>query len=66
MRRTRERRRSGQRCVPVVVFDREIEALVKNGWLDEVARNESYAIGNALGKLMDQLRPERWPVLRRR
>lgn len=65
MRRTRERRRAGQRCVPVVVFDREIDALVKNGFLDEVARNDSHAIGNALGKLMNQWQPERWPVMPR-
>lgn len=65
MRRTRERRRAGQRCVPVVVFDREVEALVKIGLLDEVARNDTHAIGNALGKLMDRLRPEHWPVMPR-
>ena len=45
MRRSRKRRRAGQRCVPFVICDHEIEALVKNGWLDPVARNDRRAIG---------------------
>ena len=63
MRRSRKRRSAGQRCVTVVVFDREIEALVKRGLLDPVSRNDRRAIGTALGKLMDWLPPERWPVV---
>lgn len=63
MRRSRKRRRAGQRCVSFVVCDHEIEALVRNGWLDPVARNDSRAIGLALGRLMDRLQPDRWPMV---
>jgi hypothetical protein len=60
MRRSRKRRRDGQRCVTVVVLDREIAALVTHGLLDPVARNDRHAIAAALGKLLDQLPPECW------
>jgi hypothetical protein len=62
MRRSRKRRRDGQRCVTVVVLDREIAALVTRGLLDPDARNDRHAIGAALGKLMDRMPPEHWPV----
>jgi hypothetical protein len=62
MRLSRKRRRAGQRCVTVVVLDREIEALVTRQLLDPVARNDRRAIGAALCKLLDRLPPERWPV----
>jgi hypothetical protein len=58
MRRSRKRRRAGQRCVPFVVCDHEIEALVTSGLLNSVARNDSHAIGTALGKLVDRLPPK--------
>jgi hypothetical protein len=66
MRRSRKRRRAGQRCVPFVICDREIEALIKNGWLDSVARNDRRAIGIALGRLMDKLQPNNWPAIPQR
>ena len=61
MRKSRKLRRAGQRCIPFVVHDHEIEALVTRGLLDPVARNDCRAIGTALGKLMDRIPPERWP-----
>ena len=66
MRRSRRRRRAGLRCVSLVVYDHEIEALIKNGWLDQIARNDRHAIGIALGKLMDRLQLNNWPRIPQR
>ncbi len=61
MRRSRKRRRANLRCIPFVIYDREIEALVTNRWLDPVARNDRRAIGIALGELLDAVTRDQWP-----
>jgi hypothetical protein len=66
MRRSRKRRSAGQRCITVVVLDREIAALVTHRLLDPDVRNDRHAIGAALGKLMDRMPPERWPMMAQR
>ena len=45
MRHSRERRRDGMRVIPFEIRDEEIEALVKRGLLDPVARNEGVIAG---------------------
>ena len=66
MRRSRQRRRNGLRCIPFEVRDSEIDGLVTLGLLDPVTRNDEHAVGRALGKLLDTMPPERWPVASRR
>lgn len=65
MRRSRKRRRDSLRCINFDVRDKEIEGLVTSGLLDPVARNDRVAISKALGKLLDRIPPERWPLGRR-
>jgi hypothetical protein len=62
MHQSRKRRRTGQRCITLEIHDHENDGLVSSGLLDPVARNDRAAISVALGKLMDRLPPERWPV----
>jgi hypothetical protein len=66
MRRSRQRRRNGLRCIPFEVRYSEVDGLVTLGLLDPVTRNDEHAIGRALGKLLDTVPPERWPVAPRR
>jgi hypothetical protein len=55
MRRSRQRRRGGLRCIPIEIHTSEVEALIAASLLDPVARNYPAAIGAALGKLLDRL-----------
>lgn len=48
MRRHRERRRDGMRCLMVELYDTEISALVRKGLLKLEARHERDAIADAL------------------
>jgi hypothetical protein len=48
MRRSRERRRDGLRCLRVELRETEIDALVRRGFLKLEARNERKAIIEAL------------------
>ena len=48
MRRYRERRREGMRCVWVELHETEIDALVQRGLLKEETRNDQNAIADAL------------------
>jgi hypothetical protein len=50
MRAHRERRRLGLRCVTCQLFEREIDALVHRGLLEADARNDPYAVREALHK----------------
>src|SRR5271157_2612704 len=63
MRAARRRRRDGLRCIPLEIRDDEIEALVKAGLLASDARNDRAVIAAAMGKMLDQLPPERWTQL---
>ncbi len=48
MRRHRERRRDGMRCLIVELHQTEIDALVRRGLLKEETRNDQNAIADAL------------------
>ena len=48
MRRHRERRREGLRCVTIELRETEIDALVRNGFLKTDARNDLRSIEMAL------------------
>ena len=62
MRRSRERRRDKLRVIPFEIRDTEIGGLVTRGMLDPVARNDRDAVASALGRLLDAVPPDRWPV----
>ena len=48
MRRYRERRRDGMRCLSVELHDTEIDALVRKGLLKAEARSDHKALADAL------------------
>ena len=48
VRRHRERRRRGMRCLTIEIHDREIDALVRHGLLDDGERDDARAILAAL------------------
>ena len=48
MRRHRERRREGMRCLWIELRDTEIDALVQHGLLSAETRNDQNAIADAL------------------
>ena len=48
MRRLRERRRDGMRCLRVELRDTEVDALVQKGLLKAEARSDQNAIADAL------------------
>ena len=54
MRRHRERRRKGLRCLTLQVRDREIDALVRRGLLTAETRNVVREITMAFYKFLDQ------------
>jgi len=54
MRRHRERRRDGLRCLTVELRETEIDALARNGFLKADARNDSYAIEVALYEFLER------------
>jgi hypothetical protein len=53
MRRHRERRREGLRCVTLDVHDGEIDALARRGFLKDDARNDLRSIEMALYKFLE-------------
>ena len=54
MRRHRERRRDGLRCVIVEIREMEIDALARGGFLKGDARNDLYAIEMALYEFLER------------
>jgi hypothetical protein len=54
MRRYRERRRDGLRCVTIEVHDGEIDALARNGFLKTDTRNDPRAIEMALYEFLER------------
>jgi hypothetical protein len=53
MRRHRERRREGLRCVTIELRETEIDVLVQKGLLKADARNNSRAVREALYRYFD-------------
>jgi hypothetical protein len=54
MRRHRERRRDGFRCLTIEVHETEIEFLIQKGLLQSVARNNLDAVRQALYSYLDE------------
>ena len=54
MRAHRKRRRAGLRCVVVQLRETEIDILVRKGLLKADARNDLYAVRNALHEHFDR------------
>ena len=48
MRRHRQRRREGLRCLTIEIYETEVDALVLNGLLKAETRNDSFAVIEAL------------------
>ena len=59
MRRSRNRRHKGLRCIPFLVRDSEIDNLIRLQLLDPTNRADRSAIAHALGALMDKI-PTTW------
>lgn len=54
MRRHRERRRDGLRCLIIELRETEIDALVRNGFLKADARNDLCSIEMALYEFLER------------
>jgi hypothetical protein len=54
MRRHRERRRDGLRCLTIEIRDSEIDALVRKQLLKPETRNDPYAIEMALYQFLER------------
>jgi hypothetical protein len=54
MRRHRERRQDGLRCVTIELRETEIDALARNGFLKTDARNDPYSIKMALYEFLER------------
>jgi hypothetical protein len=54
MRRHRERRRDGLRCLIIELRETEIDALARNGFLEGDARNDTYSIEMALYEFLER------------
>ena len=54
MRRHRERRREGLRCVTIELRETEIDALVRNGLLRADVRNDLHSIEMALYEFLER------------
>ena len=50
----RERRRRGLRCLMIEIRDREIDALVRRGLLDDEKRDDTVAIRAAFHQYLDR------------
>jgi hypothetical protein len=48
MRRHRQRRRNGLRCLTIELYETEVDALIQRGLLKAEMRNDSFAIIEAL------------------
>jgi hypothetical protein len=53
MRRHRERRRDGLRCLTIELRDSEVEALIRKQLLKPDTRNDPYAVRDALYAYLD-------------
>jgi hypothetical protein len=48
MRRHRQRRRNGLRCLTIELYETEVDALIQKGLLNPETRNDSFAVIEAL------------------
>jgi hypothetical protein len=48
--------------VPFEIRDSEVAGLVSQGYLEPARQNDPRAIRDALGWLLDQIPPSRWPA----
>ena len=53
MRRHRERRRKGLRCLMIQLHETEVDALIRSGLLNPVMRNDSSAVRKAFYTFLD-------------
>ena len=49
-----ERRRNGMRCLTIELRETEIDALIRNGFLNREMRNNQFAIRDALHSFLDE------------
>ena len=61
VRLSRARHKRCERVVPIEVRGSEIAALVAHGFLQDDRKDDPRAIGDALGRLLDQIPPKQWP-----
>jgi hypothetical protein len=54
MRRHRERRRDGLRCMTIELRETEVAALIRKGFLNEEARNNRRAVVSAFYGFLDR------------
>jgi hypothetical protein len=54
MRRHRERRRDGLRCLTIELRETEVAELVRQGFLQKDARNDPQALSNAFYRFLDR------------
>jgi hypothetical protein len=54
MRRLRNRRKDGRRCLTIELFDEEVDALVRRGLLKPETRNDPTAVCQALYDHLDR------------
>jgi hypothetical protein len=54
MRRHRERRREGLRCMTIELRETEVSALIRKGFLNEAARNDRRAVFGAFYGFLDR------------
>ena len=54
MRRHRERRRDGLRCLTIELRETEVDTLIRKGLLSDDARNDLQAVRNALYRFLDR------------
>ena len=55
MRRHRARRRDGLRSLTIELHEREVDALIRSGFLKKGSRNEPNAVAQALYRVFDRL-----------
>jgi hypothetical protein len=65
VRQSRARRKRLERVVPFEIRDSEVAGLVSQGYLEPARQDDPRAIGDALGRLLDQIPPSRWPAANR-
>jgi hypothetical protein len=58
MRRHRERRRDGLRCMTIELLETEIATLIRKGLLSNDARNDLNSARNAFYSFLDKRAPE--------
>jgi hypothetical protein len=59
MRKSRQRRRDGLRCVQLAIKNAEIQGLISTGLLDPAECEDRRAVARALGRLLDYI-PRKW------